>query len=190
MSIALCTAAGSAVNIWLAHYCLLNHSPPFPTWPHLSAQQYWDRYVDQSDGYGPANFDHISAAIGCDFFIIDASPPDLGNGAPPRMMITRAGFPFRCVEGMHSWGGVSPSHNWAIPIDPQPRNVAWVSVLPYRPHVFGLIMNTAVFGCIVWIAMFGPFALYRSIQHRQRRRMRCCHQCGYDLQGNLAGGCP
>jgi hypothetical protein len=132
----------------------------------------------------------VSGAIGCDFLVIDASPPDLGDGAPPRMMITRAGFPWRSFEGMHSWGLVKPAYSWSIPIEPHALNVAWVSVIPYRPLPLGLILNSLLYGGLTWVLIFGPLALRRRFLNERWRRTRCCHQCGYDLRGDLAAGCP
>jgi hypothetical protein len=178
------------MNAWLAHYCLLHHSAPFTTWPHFSAQTYWDRYAQPSVRHGPARFHHVSSAIGCDFMVIDASRPDIGEGAPPRMMITRAGFPLRAFEGMHSWGGVEPAFACAIPIKPRDLNVAWVSVIPCRPLVLGLIGNVVFFGGLAWIVVAAPGVLFRRIKAERWRLAHCCHQCGYDLRGEIDRGCP
>ena len=190
LAIVVCAAVGLAINAWISHYCLLHHSPPFSTWPHFSAQWYWNRYAEGPDQHGPARFHHVSSAIGCDFLIIDAAKPDIGDGAPPRMMITRAGFPLRSFEGMHSWGGVQPSHSWAIPIEPRDLNVAWVSVIPCKPLLLGFIGNTALYGLLVWICFAGPGVLLKRIKAERWRLARCCHQCGYDLRGALEAGCP
>ena len=69
-------------------------------------------------------------------------------------------------------------------------NVAWLSVIPYRPLPLGIIVNTSVYGWLAWLVIFGPVAVYRGIQREQRRLKQCCHQCGYDLQGDLTRGCP
>jgi hypothetical protein len=185
-----CILAGSVLNVFIAHYCLLHHSPPFSVWPHQSAQEYWNRYAENSKLHGPARFHHISAAIGCDFFIIDASPMNLGDNAPPRMMITRAGIPFRSFEGMHSWGGVTPAFKSAIPITPRKLNVAWVSVLPAGPVPLGFVANTIFYAGMVWLTVLGPFKLTRFIRAARHRRMHCCPECSYDLRANLNNGCP
>lgn len=181
---------GFVFNIWLAHLCLFEQLAPGRPWLPMSAQWYWDLYADDSDKHGPAKFAYTSGAPGCDFLVIDASPPDIGDAAPPRMMITRAGFPLRSFEGMHSWGPVTPAYSWAIPITPRNPNVAWLSVIPYRPLPLGILSNTALYGSMAWLVIFGPIAVYRSIQAEQRKRLKCCHRCGYDLQGDLDGGCP
>lgn len=190
MRITLCGVVGAGFNTWLAHYCLLHHSAPFGPFLTRLAQTYWDRYADESSGYGPATFVQISGAIGCDFLIIDASPRNTGNSAPPRMMITHAGFPFASFEGMHSWGPVTPSHSWSIPIEPRDLNVAWVSVVPYRPLPFGIAVNTAWWGLVVWTLFFAPAIVYRNLKERQRRMVNCCPKCGYDLRDKVSAGCP
>jgi len=188
--ILICAIVGFGVNLWLAHHCLFEQWGPGPPWLPMSAQSYWDRYSDDSDKYGSARFEHVSGAVGCDFLIIGAPRPDLPGAAPPRMMITRAGFPLRAFEGMHSWGSVTPAYSWAIPITARHVNVAWLSVIPYRPLPLGIIVNTSVYGLLAWLVIFGPVAAYRGIQRERRRLKQCCHQCGYDLQGDLTRGCP
>jgi hypothetical protein len=188
--IAICAVIGFAFHRWLAHYCLLHHSPPFGPFLTRSAQTYWDRYADKSPNHGPAKFVQISAAIGCDFLIIDASPANVGSGAPPRMMITRAGFPFASFEGMQSWGPVTPAHAWSIPIQPRLLNVAWVSVVPYRPLLLGVLANTAFWGFAAWCLLFAPAVMYRTWKKHRRQSDTCCWNCSYDLRGKLAEGCP
>jgi len=186
----VCAFLGAAFNVWLAHYCLLHHSPPFGPFLRSSAQTYWDRYAKKSPNHGPANCIHESGAIGCDFLIIDASP--LGNvvASPPRMMITRAGFPLASFEGMHSWGPVAPPHSWSVPIEPRRLNVAWVSVVPYRPIPLGIVVNTAWWGLVAWIALFLPATLYRKLREQQRKLTNSCPECGYDLRRNFSERCP
>jgi hypothetical protein len=186
----LCAVIGLAINLGVAYHCLLNHSPPFRTWPHFSAPWYWDRYVEQSSGYGPATFTSKKGAIGCDFLTIVAPRNDGSNGPTPHIRITRAGFPLRCAEGMHSWGGVKPAFAWAIPIQPRALNVAWVSIVPCRPLLLGLIVNTAFYGFLVWMIAFGPAWLLRQGEANRRRRAQCCPNCGYDLRGAFEKGCP
>lgn len=186
----ICAIVGFGVNIWIAHHCLFDQWAPGPPWLPMSAQRYWNRYADEAGKFGPAWMEHASGAVGCDFMIIGSSRADNANAAPPRMMITRAGFPLRSFEGMHSWGAVTPSHSWAIPITPRHVNVAWLSVIPLRPLPLGIIVNTTLYGSLTWLVMFGPMAVYRGMQAEHRRRKNCCHQCGYDLQGDLSRGCP
>lgn len=186
----MCALVGAAANLVIAWRCLYWQQGPHVPRLLPPAQRYWDRYADRSEHHGPAKYHHLCGAVGCDFLIIDASPWSIGEAAPPRMMITTAGFPFRSFEGMHSWGPVTPPRAWAIPVDPHSPNVAWLSALPYRPRLTGLILNTALYGGMFWCAVFGPFALWRYINEDQRRRLHHCPQCDYDLRGNLEAGCP
>jgi len=188
--ILICGILGFVSNVWLAQHCLFEQWGPSDPWLPRSPQWYWNLYADESDTHGPATLHQASGAMGCDFQVIDASRSDIVSAAPPRMMITRAGFPLRSFEGMHSWGPVTPSHSWAIPIEPRRPNVAWLSVVPFRPLLLGLAVNTILYGSLAWLAIFGPSAVYRRMQTEHRKRLQCCWQCGYDLQGDLSMGCP
>src|SRR5438034_11604186 len=101
IGLTLSAIAGSLINVAIACACLYWQAAPMDPWPPPPAQWYWDRYIGRSPQYGNARYDAIVGAPGCDFLIIDASSPNIGSGAPPRMMITRAGFPLRSFEGMH-----------------------------------------------------------------------------------------
>ena len=59
-------------------------------------------------------------------------------------------------------------------------------VLPLRPIWPGFASNTIFYAAVLWLPIRGPFVLRR---HLRRRRGRCL-KCGYDLRGDLPGGCP
>ena len=58
--------------------------------------------------------------------------------------------------------------------------------LPYRPILPGLIADVMLYGLMWW----GLLTLLPSIRRWRRRRSGLCIACGYDLQGDQAGGCP
>jgi hypothetical protein len=59
-------------------------------------------------------------------------------------------------------------------------------VIPLRPIWPGFAINTVFYAAVIWLPIRGPFMLRR---HLRRKRGRCL-KCGYDLRGNLVGGCP
>ena len=65
--IVICAIVGFGVNLWLAHRCLFEQWGPGPPWLPMSAQWYWNRYADDPGKHGPAKFEHLSGAVGCDF---------------------------------------------------------------------------------------------------------------------------
>lgn len=61
-----------------------------------------------------------------------------------------------------------------------------MDVLPILPIWSGLIVNTAVYGGAWWLVLIGP----RRARRWRRRRRGWCVACGYDLEGQVVGGCP
>lgn len=182
---------GAALNFLLALFCLYKQEGPQTPTPGATAQKIWNRYaIADANEHGPATFLRLSGALGCDFITLDAANGDPNQPAPPRMMITRMGLPFRAFEAMHSWGPVQPTHSGGIPVASFRPNVAWVSIIPLRPIVSGLVLNTLLFGGLAWAVLFGPIAMVRRTQRQMRMLRRHCPQCDYDLQGNLDAGCP
>jgi hypothetical protein len=109
------------------------------------------------------------------------------------MRITRAGLPMRAFESMNSWGTIEPEHRGGIPVQPFNTNLAWVSVLPYRPIPLGFAVNTLLYALVLFMVVTAPIAFMRG-QRRLREEMRQqrgqCPKCGYDLSAGLEIGCP
>ena len=63
----------------------------------------------------------------------------------------------------------------------------WVRTLPLSPIWPGFAVNTAFYAAPLWLL----FAVMpRAVRRHLRRRRGRCLKCGYDLRGDLAGGCP
>lgn len=181
--------AGAIVNLLLAWFMLWFQEGPHNPVLGASSQVLWNRYARPNTQHGAAAVERASGALGCDFFILEADPPGPTPSAPPRMMITRAGLPFRAFEGMHSWGNVKPGYCWSIPVRPFNTNVSWVSALPFRPMP-GCLVNTLLFAGVIWIVIFGPVRAIVRTQRRWRIAQKRCPDCGYDLVDSFERGCP
>ena len=193
LEVVTCVLLGIAATLSVAWMCLLTQEGPRRANPLRSAQDYWDSYAEFDERHRPASFLWTSSSIGCELLTIDASSGETEGSAksdPPRMRITRAGFPFFAFEAMHSWGPVSPEVSGGIPIEPRNPNVGWVSVLPCRPIPFGFVVNSLLYAALAWMVFFGPFALYRHVKALQWRSKNCCPSCGYNLRGEFQSGCP
>ena len=58
--------------------------------------------------------------------------------------------------------------------------------LPIKPIWSGFAINTIFYAAILWLLSLGPSATRRLIRRKRGR----CIKCGYDLRGDLTGGCP
>ncbi len=58
-------------------------------------------------------------------------------------------------------------------------------VLPYRPIWPGFASNTFFYAAILWLP-FAPLQLRRYVRAKRGH----CLECGYDLRGDFATGCP
>ncbi|MCI0629594.1 MAG: hypothetical protein L0Y44_02940 [Phycisphaerales bacterium] len=126
------------------------------------------------------------------------SPPGWGTMAQPTQPHTgtaidsAAGWPMLCL-----WDQYRRVHNgdqlinldfhgsWLISGGPSPNRGDFVA-LPLRPLWLGLSANAAFYGALWSLAIFGPRTIRRTIRRRRGR----CLACGYNLQANLAPGCP
>ena len=120
--------------------------------------------------------------------------------------IVKAGWPIRCWQ-YETWC------DWVHPtgtgdagyyrFDGQPQPTYWSYGLPLEFDRFGFeprcgkrlpvhliwpgfAVNTVFYALILWLLIPGPFVLRRIIRRKRGR----CPKCGYDLRGDLSGGCP
>jgi hypothetical protein len=190
-SIVFSLVIGMLTTFLLGWFCLYDQSGPQTPVPGATAQALWDRYaVANPKEHGPATFRRLSGAFGCDFIVLDAANGDPSQPAPPRMMITRMGLPFRAFEAMHSWGPVQPTHSGGYRVTPFNPNVSWVSIVPLKPMIAGFVLDTLFFAALAWTILFGPGAVMRRTTERMRLMRSHCPKCNYDLRGDLKGGCP
>ena len=63
---------------------------------------------------------------------------------------------------------------------------AMLRSLPLEPIPLGLAANSALFASTWWVLLVG----WRIALRRWRAHAGRCPQCGYDLRGDLARGCP
>ena len=66
-------------------------------------------------------------------------------------------------------------------------------MLSLRPIWLGFAFNTIFYVVILRFIMLGPFTARRHLR-RKRGHLRFkrgnCTECGYDLRGDYAAGCP
>ena len=83
---------------------------------------------------------------------------------------------------------------WAVPLDPGLGGKSYESwggrLLPLCPLWPGFAANTIFYTATLWLPIRGPFVLRRHLRRHLRRKHGHCLSCGYDLRGDLVGGCP
>jgi hypothetical protein len=85
------------------------------------------------------------------------------------------GFPWRCLRIMHLRTGSGVDLLVGIPFDHSTPSRHWPTSVIWP----GFIANTLLFAMTLWLLLFAPFMIRRTIRHR---RGMCIH-CGYDLRG-------
>ena len=136
----------------------------------------------------------------------------LGPGIGPMQTLgcdVRAGWPARCLRGLH-WQNPPDAARvqggfWGEPMRERVGNDTWLYVdacalprrlgplrfrpqrtLPLRPLWRGLALDVAAWAGLLWLVTLGPFEIRRIARRAQGQ----CVQCGYDLRGEDAAGCP
>jgi len=107
--------------------------------------------------------------------------------------VTSAGWPVRALC-MASANDVSPMRDPWGPVEhyysvryPAPWPTEWADArVPLRPIIPGQAINAATYGGSLWALLF----LARSARPTLRRHRGLCPKCAYDLERNLAAGCP
>lgn len=123
-----------------------------------------------------------------------------------------AGWPLRCVRATRGLGQiefalpgefiggglVAMPYEWpighaSIPEHDRPAIETWppmglAAIVPMRPMVGGLVVNTVVFAC-VWGVLLLPLVLPGTLRRRWRRKRTRCVWCGQSVAG-LPGCAP
>lgn len=124
----------------------------------------------------------------------------IGDALEGGVTVLEIGWPFSTVRQVTmSWPTALPVTG---PHDPASFEIPWLKGndpvwswapaasgpirLPYRPNWPGLAINTAFYGGIFAIPLFGVPALRRTLRTRCGR----CPACNYDLSATPEGPCP
>lgn len=63
-------------------------------------------------------------------------------------------------------------------------------VLPFRPVWPGFLLDSAIFGVSLWVALLCLVRPLRAMRELRRMRLGQCLVCGYDLRYDFVRGCP
>lgn len=115
-------------------------------------------------------------------------------GAAWRWMEDLRGWPFPALRshiefrGGDDWETLATAPGFAMDgsFDDLPARKTTLRVLPATPVWRGFILNTLYYAAITG----GLFVVSRWAWRRVRRERGRCPACGYDLRGDLDGGCP
>jgi hypothetical protein len=73
-----------------------------------------------------------------------------------------------------------------LPRKQRTEGVRNLRAIPLRPIWPGFAINTIFFAAIFWLVALTPVTARRLMRHKRGH----CIKCGYDLRGDLNGGCP
>ncbi len=118
-------------------------------------------------------------SFGFQLDVITYSDPDQHQGSH-QMSYETIGWP---LPALHQVG-----MNWDF------QDPTWkTGELPgktFHPHWSGLVANPVFFATVVWLILFAPSDHWRRLVRKERRKLSCCEECGYDLHAGLNNRCP
>ena len=126
------------------------------------------------------------ASRGLSFMVMPALRP--GDPNDKNMHVMKAGWPLLCWMGERtSLGGTLAERSLATP----PPLIADLGIkplrkIPLRPAWGAMAADMVFWSLVLWLLVLGPFVARRYL----RRRRGQCAGCGYDVRGDIAGGCP
>jgi len=128
--------------------------------------------------------------------LYEMAPPRLQRSWIASIQEQAAGWPCLALRGTHYFDpstgndNKTAQHRFAyrrscifLPTWLRPDETLYS--LPIEPIFPGFLINAVLYAIVLWMLLCGPFALRRLI----RRKRGCCPKCGYDLRGELGGGC-
>ncbi len=208
LAIAIFLLAGAAVNVAVAWGCL-NWSATEDgelASATRSDRRWWQRHaptafegtpseVNRSEGFG---ITAITRGAGETYYEHHGGIPAVVY----RWVVAqelRGGWPARTITGerwTRSDAMMGPSvreektvYRWSRSLGPAVLSSddvhAW-RLMPMRPLLLGLAINTLVYATLLWLLAGGAFALRRFV----RVRRGLCPTCGYDLRHGEHEACP
>jgi hypothetical protein len=112
---------------------------------------------------------------------------------PPDRLAAAFGWPWLAMSGERTLTAGTQSQPWGY----RPRgftmpmgNLNQPPLLPYRPIWSGFLLDTILFGVVLWVASWvltRPLTVLKVVRRLRRGQ---CLQCGYNLLYDFARGCP
>jgi len=189
----VCLLAGSALNVLIAWLMavITQAAPPGGlgggSWgPRVAAPALETWWQAERRGAAPTPEHHFARAWTFGYTEVVAGR-DPATGRWLVLQTVEAGWPNRALRG-ESWRWQSQPYV----ISNQPPVVFRFKLLPLTPTI-GFTRNLLTFAALPFVSialLYCIDAARRQARARENLRRNCCADCGYDLQGNLAGGCP
>ncbi|MFO0961288.1 MAG: hypothetical protein U0625_00120 [Phycisphaerales bacterium] len=180
----LAALGGAAVNVVIAFgICLRLDEPGFPTGSAIDTAWFEARGIAPPTNLTCEDY----AGFGKVVTLLDADSPRAASGAAggatSRVRFgerTRIGWPLLSFDG--GWCNRAPKgrgQEWVGMALPSPRvaRLLGKSMVPIQPIAVGFVLNTALYGVLLW--QLGR--LLRWLRARRRIRRGCCVSCGYRL---------
>ncbi len=187
-SVVVCSIFGAITNVAVAWGCALwsPFRPPVPLQSDAFVSKLRTRLFDPVEPgcWGGNSF--VGFGTRCQVAIGYDKARQGREGTVGLLWSHEAGFPMLCLYGAEA-GCFLPwtelyDQVWLV--DP-PSDLGQGRHLPIQPTWPGFAVNTLFYAGLLWL----PFAP-RVLRPYVRRRCGRCLNCGYDLRGDLAQGCP
>lgn len=169
-------AFGALLSIAVAwRSAVLGTSGGFRSLDATDAASLWRRHAADPVLIGPARAESASGLGITHIMLSGRSSAATDSQRPYMCVVTRAGWPLRCLEGeQHAAANGSPYHAQAIWTVPD--RLWWGgSNLPLRPLPLGFFLDTVVFSALVWAVL----RLATQIRRRARLDRGQCPRCRY-----------
>ncbi len=182
LNVLIVVLVGALLSIALAWRCAaIGRGGSLDTLSPANASELWSRYVPH---HAPPQSIWADTRIGSGItrvFLSEASPVESDSFQFYMCVVTRAGWPLRCLEGQvhhYAQGSTERSHTvavWYLPGTAYlPR--AWSrQPLPLSPLPIGFLLNTVFYAALAWAAA----GLWARIRRRARLDRNECPQCRY-----------
>jgi hypothetical protein len=177
-----CVLAGGAAVSYIVAWLVANQGyVEMERFAHGNADVRWPRRV-------PADWPERASAVSRDvmregwgnrrgwrYYAGD----ELAGGRMWFVCTREAGWPLRCVVDSAMFTHTGPLSREAVELPAAITHWIGIDALPWRPLPLGLLVNSVLYGWLIWALA----SMRRRVRRVGRRRRGLCPTCAYELRG-------